>query len=101
MLYKQPIEEHPRWNGGKVERFGYILLRKPEYKNSPASGYIREHRFVIENKIGKPLKSTEVIHHIDGNKKNNNPSNLKIMSRRTHALIHKKGKMYEAQNKSI
>ena len=37
-----------------------------------------EHRIVAEEKIGRPLKPGEVVHHIDGNKQNNKPENLMV-----------------------
>jgi len=36
------------------------------------------HRYLMENKLGRKLIKGEVIHHIDGNPKNNNVSNLKL-----------------------
>ena len=38
------------------------------------------HRIVAEEKIGRPLKPGEVVHHIDGNKRNNNPENLMVFA---------------------
>jgi len=38
------------------------------------------HRIAAEKKIGRPLKPGEVVHHIDGDRRNNRPSNLKIFS---------------------
>lgn len=37
-----------------------------------------EHRTAAEKKIGRKLKKGEVVHHIDGNKRNNEPDNLII-----------------------
>lgn len=39
-----------------------------------------EHRHVAEAKIGRPLRAGEVVHHLDGNKLNNTPSNLVVLS---------------------
>ena len=36
------------------------------------------HRWAKENQLGRKLKPGEVVHHIDGNKRNNSPSNLKV-----------------------
>lgn len=47
-----------------------------------------EHRVVAEQKIGRPLRSDEHVHHIDGNKHNNHPDNLEVMTRSEHLRLH-------------
>jgi len=50
-----------------------------------------EHRIVAEQMLGRPLRPGEVVHHIDGNKRNNAPENLMVFaSQAEHALWHKK-----------
>ena len=49
---------------------------------------IREHRKVISIVLGRELSPCEIVHHIDGNKRNNDISNLKILSRSEHAKLH-------------
>lgn len=41
-------------------------------------GYILEHRYVMEQKIGRLLLPSEVVHHRDGNTQNNHPDNLEL-----------------------
>jgi hypothetical protein len=55
--------------------------RKRRYEDE--NGYLRdadtdrlEHREVAEEKLGRPLRDGEVVHHIDRDKHNNHPSNL-------------------------
>lgn len=35
------------------------------------------HRVVAEQKLGRPLRPGEVVHHLDGNPRNNDPQNLR------------------------
>jgi DNA-directed RNA polymerase subunit RPC12/RpoP len=47
------------------------------------------HRVVAEMKLGRPLSSEEVVHHIDGDKNNNDPKNLMVLpSQKEHARLH-------------
>ncbi|MED1419034.1 HNH endonuclease signature motif containing protein [Bacillus smithii] len=49
------------------------------------------HRIVAEQKLGRKLLPGEVVHHIDGNIRNNNPENLMIFpSQKEHAEWHAK-----------
>lgn len=80
------------FKGGRVSRNGYVYIY---VKNHPyavkygATRYVKEHRLVMEKHIGRYLKPTEVVHHIDGNKENNNLSNLALfLNQSAHAKFH-------------
>jgi hypothetical protein len=47
-----------------------------------------EHRTAAEQVLGRVLVPGEVVHHIDGDKRNNHPSNLQVMSQSEHAKHH-------------
>ena len=50
------------------------------------------HRVIAEQMLGRPLEKGEIVHHIDGNKRNNDPSNLMVMTQSEHCRLHfKKG----------
>jgi hypothetical protein len=50
--------------------------------------YRHEHRIVAEKMLGRPLRRGEIVHHIDENKHNNDPSNLMVITQRQHMLEH-------------
>ncbi|MBO5630402.1 MAG: HNH endonuclease [Aeriscardovia sp.] len=47
-----------------------------------------EHRLIVEKMLGRKLSTDEIVHHIDGNKWNNDPSNLEVVTRSEHARMH-------------
>jgi hypothetical protein len=63
----------PAWNKGKGQ--GWVD-EKGYKRESLGNKKIRNHRLQAELALGRSLKNTEVIHHIDENKQNNNPENL-------------------------
>lgn len=70
-----------RWKGGRIiDHDGYVLIKKHDHPYKNRHSYVREHRLVMEQVLGRYLEPNEVIHHKDGNKQNNHPDNLEIFS---------------------
>lgn len=84
-------ERHPRWRGRAVTPQGYTLIRMPDHPSATKSGYVREHRLVMEQHIGRRLLPVEIVHHRDGNPGNNAIDNLEIVTRARHMRIHHLG----------
>ena len=47
-----------------------------------------EHSIKAEKVLGRKLKHNEIVHHIDGNPKNNLNENLAIIERKMHNYLH-------------
>ena len=75
------------YRGGNYEDHEYDCIYTPYHPFAPKNGYMRIHRLVMEKHIGRYLLPTEHIHHKDGNKKNNDISNLQIISNSEHQNI--------------
>jgi len=55
-----------------INNHGYALIRVAPSK------WVMEHRYVMEQRLGRPLEKDERIHHKDGNRLNNTPENLEL-----------------------
>jgi len=66
---------------------GYIRIW-----NNQKRGWEYEHRIVMEVLLKRRLKSSETVHHINGNKSDNRVENLIILTRQEHEKKHQNGK---------
>ncbi|HYE58551.1 MAG TPA: HNH endonuclease signature motif containing protein [Rhodothermales bacterium] len=48
---------------------------------------VLEHRWVMEQVLGRPLRDDEVVDHINRCRRDNRPSNLRVLSREEHGLL--------------
>jgi hypothetical protein len=67
---------------------GYIRVI---YKNNDGSKYFKYlHREIMENLLKRQLSTEDVVHHIDGDRSNNDEHNLLVCSRSEHRHYHSK-----------
>ena len=62
-------------------------IDKKGYKRYSNSGK-SVHRYVASRKVGGKIGKGRVVHHRDGNKRNNRRSNLQVMKRSSHSRLH-------------
>ena len=78
---------HHLWKGGRIiEKNGYVIIYKPDHPAQIHGKYVYEHRYGMEQHLGRLLKPQEDIHHIDGDKQNNNINNLLLFANRSEHL---------------
>lgn len=86
--------KNPNWGGGRIiDTHGYVKINVglDHPMASASSPYVGEHRLVMAEKLGRSLSSDEIVHHLDGDKQNNDPDNLVLVDRATHMRRHYAG----------
>jgi hypothetical protein len=97
-------EDNPSWKGGvRLDEQGYIQVLTADHPFS-RSGYMAQHRLVVEERTRKDfpdcpflvevdgekyLNPKSVVHHIDEDKTNNSSGNLMLLENQSaHSFIH-------------
>ena len=86
LVYERPSgPDHVSWKGGRItDASGYVrvkvIIEDDAELAGPtfAGGYVQEHRLVMARKLGRQLTKDETVHHVDGDKQNNDPGNLQL-----------------------
>lgn len=69
------------WKGGRFtdKRYGYVWIYKPGFPGAQRNGkYALEHRVVMSEYLGRPLKTFENVHHKNDRRNDNKISNLEL-----------------------
>ena len=76
--YKRPLKLKTRTKNGY-------------HQYNAGKGWIWTHRRVAEKKMGSKILPGYEVHHINGIKTDNRPSNLIVLSKAKHRAIHSRG----------
>ena len=86
--YSYPGAENPAYRGGRKLHKGYWYILRTDHPNATRSGYVLEHRLVMEAIIGRVLLRSEVVHHKNGDPLDNRPDNLQLFANNAEHLKH-------------
>jgi hypothetical protein len=75
--------------GWRITSHGYVEYTRADDPNKGRMAHV----VAMEAHIGRRLNRNECVHHIDGNKRNNDLSNLQLMTYAEHAALHRREEM--------
>lgn len=79
--------------GTSVKPNGYVEYTRGEHKGRSV------HVVVMEERLGRRLKPDEHVHHINGDRTDNSPDNLALVTRSGHARLHRREEMISGNDR--
>ncbi len=89
------IELHARRGDGRGRREVRVCV--PGHPGGNSSGCVKRARLVVEKAIGRYLKPTEIVHHVDEDSTNDRNDNLVACENQSyHMFLHYRMRLYRA-----
>src|SRR5574337_2221955 len=90
VCYARWIAQHRVTTKGWIRTTrGYIMLYRPGHPTASKAGYIMEHRYVMEQVLGRLLYPSEVVNHKNGVRDDNRVENLEVLTKMQHDKLRK------------
>jgi endogenous inhibitor of DNA gyrase (YacG/DUF329 family) len=70
----------------RINAFGYVMIWEPSHPNQGMKGWQLEHRFLVEQALGRYLTSDEQVDHVNQDKTDNRLENLQVLDASSHSI---------------
>lgn len=87
--------------GYRISVAGYKQVLVPNHPRADGSGFVMEHIVVFEQATGVQVPMNCCVHHLNGDKLDNRPQNLCMMSRSAHTAFHNSGNKKSEETRRI
>lgn len=81
-------------NGNRVDKDGYVRVHGVRHPRKTTGG-VYEHILVAEKKLGRRIRKSERVHHINGVRHDNRPENLEVISESQHGKEHRRHRNFK------
>ncbi len=81
-------EESHSWKGGVSYNKGRKLVLVSNHHGRKQGSHVCEYRLIVERILGRGLKRSEVVHHINGDTLDNRNKNMMICTNSYHSWLH-------------
>ncbi len=86
---KYVARNRPNTKGWTITSRGYRMVMAKDHPAASKDGYVLEHRLMMEKTVGRRLARHEVVHHKNGDRLDNRPENLELMTKADHDKLDK------------
>jgi len=89
-------DKMPSFSTVKSNSSGYVKIKIPAHPHANSFGWVLEHRWVMEKRMRKFLRPSDVVHHINEKRDDNRVENLRVYpDDSTHFIVHAKNLYFD------
>lgn len=85
--YRRPLDRMHNGKPAVIDHVGYVRIYAPTHPGATRGGWIYEHRWVVEQALGRVLARDENVHHINHIRHDNRPENLELLTHNEHSKV--------------
>lgn len=85
--YRRPLDRLHNGKPAVLDNYGYVRIFVPGHPAATRTGWIFEHRWVVEQALGRYLRRDENVHHVNHIRDDNRPENLQLLSHSAHSSV--------------
>lgn len=85
--WRRPLGRSHNGKPALLDTHGYVRIFEPGHPAATKSGWIFEHRWIVEQALGRHLERAENVHHLNHIRDDNRIENLQLLSHSEHSSV--------------